>query len=104
MTAFRADGKVDYVQDTNGNRITAGYTNGLLDQPDPLVGPVAPDRLQQRRPDQSITDPASGRTTTYTYDASNEHLLSATTFDGRTTTLHLRHRQQSGDARTPCSR
>ena len=27
---FRTDNKLDYVQDTNGNRITLGYTNGLL--------------------------------------------------------------------------
>src|SRR5262249_47656983 len=28
ITRFRADGKLDYVQDTNGNRITAGYNAG----------------------------------------------------------------------------
>src|SRR5205807_1497296 len=30
VTAFRPDGAIDYVQDTNGNRITAGYTGDLL--------------------------------------------------------------------------
>ena len=30
ITAYNADGSLAYVQDTNGNRITAGYTGGLL--------------------------------------------------------------------------
>ena len=30
VTAYNADGTLDYVQDTNGNTITAGYTGGLL--------------------------------------------------------------------------
>src|SRR5262249_20238384 len=30
VTAYNADGTLNYIQDTNGNRITAGYTNGLL--------------------------------------------------------------------------
>ena len=30
LRVFRSDGKLDYIQDTNGNRITAGYTNDLL--------------------------------------------------------------------------
>ena len=27
---FRTDGRLDFVQDTNGNRVTLGYTGGLL--------------------------------------------------------------------------
>src|SRR5262249_41634895 len=30
VTAYNADGNLAYVQDANGNRITAGYTGGLL--------------------------------------------------------------------------
>src|SRR5262249_30812483 len=30
LRGFRADGKLDFVEDTNGNRITAGYTDGRL--------------------------------------------------------------------------
>ena len=30
ITAFGANGKVTYIQDTNGNTVTASYTNGLL--------------------------------------------------------------------------
>ena len=29
LTVFRTDGTLDYIQDTNGNRITAGYTGTL---------------------------------------------------------------------------
>ena len=52
VTAFNADGTLNYVQDTNGNRITAGYTSGLLTSLTRFVGPVADDRLQRRRPDR----------------------------------------------------
>ena len=30
VTAYNADGTLNYVEDTDGNTITAGYTNGLL--------------------------------------------------------------------------
>ena len=30
ISFFGTDGTLEYVQDTNGNRITAGYSNGLL--------------------------------------------------------------------------
>ena len=33
IEAFNADGTLNYIQDTNGNRITAGYTRPA-DQPD----------------------------------------------------------------------
>ena len=52
-TDFRADGKLDYLQDTNGNKITAGYdADGPADQPHALVGPEPHDRVQCRRPDR----------------------------------------------------
>ena len=48
-TDFAANGTLTYVQDTDGNRITATYAAGQLTPPDPLVGPVAGDRLQRQR-------------------------------------------------------
>ena len=41
---FNADGTLNYIQDTNGNRITAGYTGGRLTSLTRLLGPVAGDR------------------------------------------------------------
>jgi RHS repeat-associated protein len=85
-TAFRSDGRVDYDQDTNGNRITAGYTNGLLTSLTHSSGQLLQIAYDGGGRIKTITDPATSRTTTYTYDASNEHLMTVTTFDQRTTT------------------
>lgn len=83
VEAFRADGLIDYVEDTNGNRITAAYSGSLLtslthsgDQT--LTLSYTPANLIQ-----TLTDP-DGRTTTFAYDASNEHLTSVQYFDGTT--------------------
>ena len=32
MIVFRPDGRLNYVKDSNGYRLTAGYTNDLLTQ------------------------------------------------------------------------
>jgi RHS repeat-associated protein len=81
ILAFRSDGQLDYLQDANGNRITAGYTNGLLtglthSDGDALILTY---NLQGRI--SQITDPA-GRVNAYSYDASGEHLISATYLAG----------------------
>ncbi len=86
VTAFRADGKIDYVQDTNGNRITAGYTSGLLTSLTDSSGQSLQIAYNSAGRITSITDPASGQSATYTYDASNQHLLTATDLEGLTTT------------------
>jgi YD repeat-containing protein len=77
VSLFDADGKLNYVQDPNGNRITLQYTNGQLNQ---LIHSNG-DRLTiaynaQGRIDQ-IAD-STGQVTQYSYDASGEHLLSVT--------------------------
>jgi YD repeat-containing protein len=86
VTRFRSDGRIDYVQDTNGNRVTAGWnpqnqltslahTSGAsLTIAYNVAGHVA-----------SVTDSA-GRATTYGYDATDTYLTSATTGDGKVTT------------------
>jgi RHS repeat-associated protein len=74
---FRPDLLLDYVQDTNGNRITLGYTNGQLtslthsDGQQILIDYNAAGRIAD------VTDP-TGRVTRYVYDASGEHLLQVT--------------------------
>jgi RHS repeat-associated protein len=86
VTAFRPEGTIDYVQDPNGNRITAGYTNGLLTSLTHSSGQSLQIAYNSAGRIQSITDPATDHTTIYTYDPSNQHLLTVTTFDQRTTT------------------
>src|SRR5262249_48663056 len=66
LTAFNADGTVHYLQDTNGNRITAGYTNGLLSSLTHSSGQQLLIHYNTAGRIDSITDPASGRSATYT--------------------------------------
>jgi RHS repeat-associated protein len=80
---FRTDGRLDFVQDTNANRITLGYTGGNLTSLTHSSGRQllleynAAGRLVR------LTDPmgpgtADDRVTTYEYDPSGEHLLRVT--------------------------
>jgi len=81
MTAFRSDGLLDYVEDTNGNRLTAGYTGSQLTRLTHSNGSFltlaynAQGRLRQ------VTQ-ANGDISTYDYDATGEHLLRVTTTAG----------------------
>src|SRR5262249_37635768 len=83
VTAFRADGRIDYVQDTTGNRITAGYTGSQLVSLTHSSGPSLQFAYNAAGRLVTVTDSA-GRVTAYAYDATNEHLLSVKGFDGRT--------------------
>ena len=83
MTAFRADGSLDYIQDTNGNRVTAGYSGALLTTLTHSTGAVMSLSYNAQGRISQVTDPV-GRVATYTYDASGEHLLSVTTLAGTT--------------------
>jgi RHS repeat-associated protein len=81
ITVFRADGQLDYIEDTNDNRITGQYSNELL------TGLVAinGDSLTLTRNGagliDSVTDSA-GRTTTYDY--TGELLTGVTSPEGTT--------------------
>ncbi len=85
LTHFLANGQVDYVQDTNGNRITAGYSGGLLtsltqsDDQSLQIAYNAAGRIT------SVTDPF-GRETIFNYDATNQYLTSVQEADGSTYT------------------
>ena len=82
ITMFSPDGSVQYEQDAEGNRITATYTDGLLtglthsDSQSLQFAYNAAGRIIQ------VTGP-SGQVS-YSYDASNEYLLSVTSTTGQT--------------------
>jgi YD repeat-containing protein len=81
---FRADGKLDFVQDTNANRITCSYTGSLLTGLTHSSGQSLTIAYNGAGRITSVTD-SDGRQALYTYDASNQHLLSVQDYDGRVT-------------------
>jgi RHS repeat-associated protein len=82
LIAFRTDGSLDYIQDTNQNRITAGYTDSLLTSLTQSDGSVLTLSYNAQGLLSQVSDP-TGRTVTYTYDASGQ-LASCTTPAGTT--------------------
>jgi YD repeat-containing protein len=85
ILAFNPNGTLNYEQDTNGNRITAGYnSSGQLTSLTASSGSAITIAHNAQGLISSITDPG-GRTTTYTYDSSGQHLLSFTDQFGTTT-------------------
>jgi RHS repeat-associated protein len=80
---FRPDGKLDSVQDRNGNRITAGYNAaGRLASLTHSAGPSLTIAYNAAGLIASVTDSAN-RATLYTYDAANQHLVAVQAPDGR---------------------
>lgn len=89
LAVFRPDGQVDYVQDTDGNRVTAGYDGQRRlsslthsDGESLTLTYNAQGRVSQ------VVD-SSGRVSTYAYDAGGEHLLTYTDEYGATTYTYL---------------
>ncbi|EDX85032.1 RHS Repeat family [Synechococcus sp. PCC 7335] len=80
-TQFTADGQLDFLEDTNGNRIVAEYNSGELTE---LVASNGDSTTFVRNSDSFITQATDslGRTTTYTYDG--ELLASVTAPEGTT--------------------
>ena len=103
ITAYNPDGTLDYVEDTDGNTITASYTNGLLTSLTASSGQYLTIAYNAAGLIASVTDSA-GRETTYSYDPTDTYLTSVTTFDGETTIVHLRHRARTSRPKTPCFR
>ncbi len=84
LTAYNANGSLAYVQDTNGNRISAAYTGGRLTSLTHSSGQSLTLAYNAAGLVSTITDSA-GRVTTYNYDPTNQYLTSVVDFDGRTT-------------------
>jgi RHS repeat-associated protein len=83
ITAFNPDGSLKYKQDANGNRVTAGYSGNHLTSLTHSSGAVISINYNAQGLINQVTDPA-GRTSTYTYDAS-QHLKTYTDKYGTTT-------------------
>jgi RHS repeat-associated protein len=83
VTAFLPNGQFNYVQDANGNRVTAGYTNGLLTSVMHSDGDQLTISYNAQGLISQVIDPA-GRVASYTYDAGGQHLISVTTPAGTT--------------------
>jgi RHS repeat-associated protein len=79
---FRPDDRIDYVQDPNGNRITASYdSSGNLTNLTHTSGASLAFRYDTEGRLLEAMD-STGRTAIYTYDAADEHLLTVTTSRG----------------------
>jgi YD repeat-containing protein len=83
-TDYNSNGTLNYIQDTNANRITAGYKSGRLTSLTASSGQSITIGYNAAGLISSVTD-SEGRKTTYTYDSRNQQLISVTGFDGKTT-------------------
>ncbi|MFH0730526.1 MAG: right-handed parallel beta-helix repeat-containing protein [Pseudomonadota bacterium] len=83
VRAFGADGKLNYIEDTNGNRITCAYSGSKLTGLTHSSGLSLTIAYNGSGFISAVTDHI-GRQTLYTY--TGEHLTSFQTYDGRTTT------------------
>jgi YD repeat-containing protein len=80
-------GKLEYSEDTSGNRTSVTYTQSAFPRPTQLVhssGASIQIAYNGQGRIGSVTD-STGWTTTYTYDAAGLHLLTATDPSGTTT-------------------
>ncbi len=80
---FNANGTLDYLQDTNGNRITAGYTGSQLTSLTDTSGASLTIAYNAQGLIASVTSP-DGQTVKYNYDP-GEHLISVQSYDGEVT-------------------
>ncbi len=80
---FYRSGKLEYVEDPNGNQITCEYENGRLARLSHSAGAYLTLTYNAEGYLASVADP-QGRQTTYSYNG--EHLTSVRAHDGRITT------------------
>ena len=83
VTVFRPNGSLDFIEDSNGNRITAEYSAGQLTGLTATNGDSLTLTRNGNNRITSVTD-SVGRTTTYNYDATGELLLDVTSPEGTT--------------------
>ncbi|MCA9049036.1 MAG: VCBS repeat-containing protein [Planctomycetaceae bacterium] len=84
VTEFGPDGRLGYVADANGNRVTAGYTGERLTSLTHSAGLSLTIEYNAAGQIAAITDPW-GRRAEYVYDSGGQHLESVALPDGRAT-------------------
>ena len=82
---FRSDGRLDYVEDPNANRISASYTEGLLTRLTHAPSGQFLDIVYNAGKRIEHVMDSDGRVSLFDYDAANEHLLAVTSAGGLTT-------------------
>ncbi len=85
---FNAQGNLASIENPSGDTVTAGYTGGLLTSLSSSDGEVIRIAYDVAGRIHQVTDPA-GQVTTYTYDASNELLLSVAGPQGTTSYTYV---------------
>lgn len=83
VIAFQSNGRLDFIEDKNGNRVRANFTNDRLTS---LVGSNDTSFTFNYNDAGRIVEATdqAGVATVYTYDSTNELLLSATDAEGTT--------------------
>ncbi len=81
---FNDNGTLGYIQDTDGNRITAGYAGGLLTSLTSSSGESLAIAYNSSNLIQSVTS-SDGRTVSYSYDLATDQLTQVTGYDGTIT-------------------
>ncbi|MGF1677101.1 MAG: DUF1194 domain-containing protein, partial [Rivularia sp. (in: cyanobacteria)] len=82
-TVFNSDGKIDFIEDTNGNRLTANYTNSQLTSLTDSFSSSLTFEYNGNGRIANVSD-SDGRITIYGYDASGELLETVTDETGTT--------------------
>jgi YD repeat-containing protein len=85
ITGFRFDGRIEWIEEAGGHRVTAGFAMGRLVTLTHSSGELLTITYGASGRPIELRDGA-GRVTRYAYDASGERLLSVTTPGGVTTT------------------
>ncbi|MBP1684155.1 MAG: repeat-associated core domain protein [Deltaproteobacteria bacterium] len=85
---FRPDGKLDFIEDLNGNRVTADYSSGRTASLTKTNGDRVTFTYDGHGRITEAVD-AVGRRTTYGYDANGEHLVRFSGADGEMTFTYL---------------
>ncbi len=82
--AFNGNSTLDYIQDQNGNRVTAGYSDGQLVSLSSTSGESLAIGYNAGGTIQSVTS-SDGRAVDYTYDSTGQYLTSAQLVGGPVT-------------------
>ena len=83
VTEFQ-NGQVAFIEDADGNKMTAGYTSGMLSSLTDSSGASIQLGYNAAGRITTLTN-SLGQTTTFAYDPTNKYLLSVADYDGYTT-------------------